>query len=365
MMGHPSSEMQAWLETLQRTTTEPSSLDALCQEPTISNPEIFKPNHYYGNAAILKRYAGYPLKRPLKAVLQHGIYLYDSDFTAGGELDAPLPLYLPPTEERAKIYRRLSHRPAEPIGISLLYAKALLEEYLPTAVERTGTLVFISHSTRYITKKMDHQAYADTLANLPDEYHPITISAYWKDYQEGAYAPYLEKGFRLITAGHMMDPDFIARFYLHCRRFKYACANEVGSHLFFAVESGCSFFMLPSGTVEWVASDARHLAAHGRATTDSSQEERYRSIYQLFETPQPVTTPEQQAFVDTYTGKAFFRSPETLVGLFKQADYLDFFSFQPRPQADGHKTAPWFYQLPTGLQRQKFLKRLLKPVLNR
>lgn len=337
MTSSQKAQNESWLEPL----LNPPGLDFLCQEPDLTNEEIFKSNHYYGNAAVLKRYAGWPQNQPVKGILQHGIYLYPGDFTAGGELEAVLPLFLPISEERAEVYRRLSGgRPAIPIGSSFLYAKALVEEALP-AVEKSGTLVFLSHSTRQVTKIFDHAAYAERLARLPESFHPIVISAYWKDYLDGQYAPYVARGFELVTAGHMMDPNFLYRFYLNCRRFQYACSNDIGTHLFFAVESGCSFFVLPGGEIEWKSNKAQHLQGY------AEHEQISREVQALFSEPSPYVTEMQQTFVNDKLGKACFKSPQALRKLLEYAENQDKFCLLP-PQKNGRlniiRRLPPFWQ---------------------
>jgi hypothetical protein len=41
----------------------------------------------------------------------------------------------------------------------------------------------------------------------------------------------------------MFDPRFLVRLHHLCSMHRYACSNELGSHLFYAVKAGCSYFI--------------------------------------------------------------------------------------------------------------------------
>ncbi|WP_373531839.1 hypothetical protein [Vampirovibrio sp.] len=332
---------------------EDSGLAQLCQEPSLSNPEIFKPNHFYGNAQSLKRYAGFPDWYALKAVIQHGLYFYGGDFTAGSELDTQLPLFLPTTPKRAEIYQRLSHgRPAIPIGSAFLYAKQLIDQTHPVKATPKGTLAFPSHSTRYVKSRLNHEEFAERLINLPEKFHPITVSIYWRDYLDGEHLPYVKRGLSIITNGHMLDPDFSSRVYLNCRAHRYVCATDVGSHLFFAVESGCRFFLLPlSQPVELQAKEARHLV-----TTHAKDRSMYDEAYRLFSGPVDEVTFEQSAFVDSHLGKDCFKTPQELRKLLLWAEWMDKFHCPSFPPEANHHSG-WAYRLPSWWKR-KLQKRL-------
>jgi hypothetical protein len=89
---------------------------------------------------------------------------------------------------------------------------------------------------------MDFDALARKLVDLDEEYQPVTICLYWKDYLMGRAEPFMDHGLPVVSAGHFYDQSFLKRFYEICACHEYAAGNSIGSHIFLSVASGCSYF---------------------------------------------------------------------------------------------------------------------------
>ncbi|WP_303673660.1 hypothetical protein [Vampirovibrio chlorellavorus] len=332
------------------------SLEVLCQDKGLGNTEIFQPNGFYGHAAVLKQHAGLPLSRPMKGIIQHGYDFLSEDFIFGGEFEAPLPVFFPPNPTRACFYERLSNgKPAIPIGAPFLYAREIIDN-IQSQPNRTGTIVFPVHSTRFIKAEFDHADYADKLAQLPEAFHPISVSIYWRDYQLGAHLPYLQRGFEVVSAGHMLDPGFIFRVYLNCRRFKYACSNEYGSSLFYSVASGCSYFYYPSDDLSFSAESGKTLIL------EEVSETQRKKFELLFSQPLPQPSQEQQDFVFEHLGLSSLKTSQELRKLLVWAEWLDKIRFTPIPAVNKPEGYPdWYLRLPSywrrALRGDKWLKK--------
>jgi hypothetical protein len=183
---------------------------------------------------------------------------------------------------------------------------------------RKGTIVFPSHSTHHIRAIFDHEEYADRLNALPEKYKPISVCIYWKDFFHGYHSFYVEKGFRIVTAGHIYDPDFLYRFYGICRQFKYSTSNDIGGHLFYSVKSGCSFFYTLSNYIAYEGIDGAPLGCN----TDMSSKIKDHSV-SLFSKPKDAMDKEQLEFVDKYIGSANFKTKDELRDLFQYAENKD------------------------------------------
>lgn len=331
------------------------TLEELCREPVIRNVEVFPPNGYYGHADALKRYAAYPLEKPLKAVIQHGYNFLDDQFIFGGEMEAALPVFFPPNPQRAGLYHEASGgKPAIPIGAPFLYAQRLIEEVAPIErqPQRAGTLVFPIHSTRLIEASFDHEEYANLLDSMPEEFKPISVSIYWRDFLDGKHLPYAKKGFEIVSAGHMLDPGFIYRVYLNCRRFKYACSNEYSSSLFYAVASGCRFFHLPSGPVSHYAKNPEKLVFQ------TLTEPQRKNFEKLFSYSDLAPFAEQSAFALSALGADCIKTPQELNALLRWAERQDWLYFTPLAIRNRENLPDWFLRLPPRIRRVKRLKKL-------
>jgi hypothetical protein len=349
----------------ERLISTPTSLERLgvntfnrlCEDASKPNIEIFKPNHFYGHANTLKKYAHYPLKKPLKAVIQHGYNFLDENFIFGGEMEADAPVFFPPNRERADLYHEASGgKPAIPIGAPFLYAQKLLDQHpeLATSPNQQGTIVFPVHSTRVIQASFNHQGYAEQLNNLPQAFKPISVCLYWRDYQNGSHIPYQEKGFEILTAGHMMNSDFIERVYLNCRPFKFACSNEYGSSMFYAIASGCHFFYLPSGPISYTANDPQKAVLQGLSKV---QQKNFES---LFTYPQMASLTQQKHFALQNLGADFLKTPQELYELFQWAAWKDWTYCTPIARRNKAPMPVWFLRIPPYWRRHKLIQKLAK-----
>ena len=339
-----------WIESLFLKSFHPSDIIKF----DFINNEIFPPNHFYGNAACLKRYSMWPLSKPLKAVIQHGPYMEEGSFTGGGEIEAPLAVFWPPTLERAKVYSIESGgSPSIPIGLPYLYIIELLKEKT-TFIKRKGTLVFPGHSTKFITKVFNHKDYIEKIMNLPSKFHPVSICVYWRDYELGYYKPYEESGFNLVSAGHMNDPDFMANLYILLRQHQYSCSNEAGSHIIYSLASETPFFMLHSSPIEWQVHEKRHLDSHYK---DQSA---FEEINQLFAECVDKITSTQLEFVNRYLGVEHLKDPEELYHLFELAEKFDWMWPKGSRKINCTKYSKEFYKLPCAFRRMKWIKSLFR-----
>jgi hypothetical protein len=295
------------------------NLHTLCTDRPLMTPEIHKPNDFYGQASVLKQYAGYPNRLPLKAVLEHGLFfdnwMWDIDRIAR------LPLFFSNSTFRSEIHRRETRKQSIPIGFGYLYAMANLDPIHGVKSDRPireGTVVFPSHSTHHIKAVYDHAGYATKLKELPDKYKPIIICIYWKDFLYGHHSFYEKEGFKIITAGHIYDTDFLYRFCDICRQFKYSTSNNIGGHLFYSVKSGCRFFYTPSDKINHEV----HADVPLGGFTPMYNRINEKSI-SLFSEPKDEMDRDQLEFVDEYMGSAHFKTPDELRDLFMYAEKKD------------------------------------------
>jgi hypothetical protein len=331
------------------------SFASLCQEPRISNIESFKPNHYYGHAFILKQYANYPTQKPLQAVLQHGYDFLSDDFLFGGEFEAPLPVFFPPNPKRAAFYNDISGgKPAIPIGAPFLYAKKWVDQTQPGTDVRKGTLVFPVHSTRLIKAVFDHDAYAEKLDALPDEFKPIAVSIYWRDYLQGSHQAYQKRGFEILSSGHMLDTHFINRAYMNARKYKYSCSNEYGTALFYSVASGCQYFHYESEAIQRIADDPSKLILENISQSQQQQFNR------LFSYPAFASLAEQSSFVLAHLGQDCLKTPHELYQLFRWAEWMDWVYCPPLAKKNKGNYPDWFLKLPPRIQRFKKVTKILE-----
>lgn len=297
-----------------------SDLDTLCADRELVTPELHATNDFYGQASVLKRFAGLDEGNSLKGVVEHGINIDDQMWDH--DRDATLSHIFSPSGWRARRHRELSGKVATPIGFGYLYARDLLDRIARPVSQRAGTLAFPCHSTHTIHARFDHADYAERLAGLPDWMQPVSVCMYWKNYLMGEAREYVSRGLRVVSAGHMFDRDFMLRLHDLARHHLYATANEMGSHLFLTVASGCRFVFTRSTPVRWeVPADEVANCSTGNPLYEAN----CRRAWDLFgaEIPGPDESGipvVQQAFVDEFIGTAHQKSAEKLRATFRRAE---------------------------------------------
>lgn len=285
-----------------QTMADQDDLTALCADRPERTSERFAGNDYYGSASVLKEYAELPQGEPLSVVVPHGPSLNDHVWHCELQGDARLILCYSPY--RQKVYRKLGKRTAL-CAAPFLYAMKMVEGQ---PRERKGTVFFPGHSTHHVTAHQQLNRIADRLASFSDEYQPVTVFAYWRDYNLGHRQVFIDRGFRVVSTGHMYDHNFLYRLYHLCSTHKYACSNEVGTHILYAAAAGCSYFHMPDFACQHKA-DASVLAR------DGSREEDYQEVARRLGpvlSRSPSCSQDRLAIVDYYIGRLFLYSPEKL-----------------------------------------------------
>ncbi|MGH8177405.1 MAG: hypothetical protein ACREV5_14180, partial [Steroidobacter sp.] len=218
--------------------------------------------------------------------------------------------------QRGRAYRKRSSQVVFRAASPFLYLEDLVDKRgLP---EPQGTLFFPSHSTHWVTAVSEFDALADRLAALPERFHPISVCVYWRDFLLGHHDAFVRRGFRIVSAGHMYDSNFLFRLYYLCRLHRYAASNELGSHLFYTVKAGCSYFHLASET-KYV-----HEAARGEDIARIPVEIRAK-FESMFSEPKDELSPEEIGVIDEYTGADQKMSPATMREFFSFCETIDRF----------------------------------------
>lgn len=292
------------------------ALQELCQDRSIDTPEIFQWNAFYGFDRIIKKYVGLPSFYSLKGVWPHGL-LFNTRTVKGAERDTSLDTVFCYPPYRVSAYQSHTDKIVIPAAHPILY---LLDMMQPGEEEREGTLFFPQHSTHHVTAEMNYRALAHKLTELDDEYRPVTVCLYWKDVNMGRAQFFRENGFPVVSAGHMFDPEFLSRFCRLCAQHEYAAGNSIGSHIFYSVASGCSYFHVDGVDYELDADED----VLERDTTESDPEIVDR-IEQSFGTIPPAPKAKQKKEANYFLGARQKKSRAGLLADLAQAEFIDKF----------------------------------------
>jgi hypothetical protein len=285
-----------------------ADLAKICRQPEITLPELSGTNRGYGMGTLYREYAGLPDDEPLAFSGDHGVPL-DPDFEDAVDFDHGLPTFLAAYPERAAAFTRRGKPRVVHGAFPIHYAKALLDrnpDWQPPT-ERRGTIAFPHKSAANIDRSFDFERFAQWLADLPDEFQPVTVCIYWMDVLRDRHLPYANRGMPVVTCGNFFDTQFLFRFIDLCSRAKYACGNGVASSYPLSVVCGCQYFHTDVGPIQRVHKTRGVLDPVDR-TGESDNARRLLALAPF--PPEPALFEKQRALSAYLTGANRVLSPE-------------------------------------------------------
>lgn len=287
------------------------SLRRLAQDRRLITPELHMSNDFYGHATILKDYVGISRRRSLKVAVEHGMDL--SQWVWDGDLASPFGLFLCASQARASAFEARASADKRALAIGPLI------RYLPPEEEpqRAGpqrVLVIPTHSSHHVEASYD---VAEFLSRGLEPYagrYEVQVCLYWKDVLRGAADEYRGQGLNCVTAGHIYDPKFLARFRRILRGASAVVTNSIGTHLFYAVLEDKPVWFVEQ-PVSWSAESNAILARDLPAGDDPGA--RYTAAGRLFADPRTEPSAEQREFVGKVLGVDQLRSAAELREILK------------------------------------------------
>lgn len=320
------------------------SLQELCRDRSLDTKEVFQWNSFYGFDQVIKQYLGIPSWYSLKGIFPHGL-VFDRRTVLRAERKSSIETVFCYPPYRLDAYRSQTDKVVIPAAHPILY---LLDMVSPPAAERKGTLFFPQHSTHHVTAEMNYRALADKLGELDEEYRPITVCLYWKDVNMGRAQPFRENGLSVVSAGHMFDPEFLYRFYCLCAQHEYAAGNGIGSHIFYSVAAGCSYFHVDG--VDYELDAEEEVLERDVAEPDPEIVDRIEQSFGAFP---PAAKAKQEKEAEYFLGVEHKKSRMGLLADLVCAEMIDKFRFSTKGSERILHHLPAFW-------KREFLPKLLR-----
>lgn len=216
---------------------------------TVENIEM------YGFGKEVREYAYLPKWFPVKIKSQHGIVLWNRPSLH--ELNSALPAMLVHSRRMKVEWQRISRKPCF-IFKSPFYTYRMRRK-LSVSPSATGSVFFLGHST-WLTEvdgKLD--SLISYLKNdLPEIFRPCTVMLHFIDIQKGIHREFLRQGFKVATAGHYYNEQFIENFYNIIREHRFALSNDIGSYTFYSIDFGLPFSLVGERPTVHFSTDELH-----------------------------------------------------------------------------------------------------------
>lgn len=258
--------------------------------------EIHQPNDWYGHAKIFKKFLGLPENYQFKFIIEHGTYLNDE--VADIDLETNLPSFITYSNSRIKILRKYRDSVFS-IGPFINYAEDILtKDVFKKEQQRLGKslLLFPIHSTLDTNFSFDIIDLCKKLKNIGKDFKTIRVCLYWTDILRGGYKIYQDFGFETITAGHILDPNFIPRLKSIIKLSSHTISNGISTHV---------AYCLALNKPHYLISQKLNLSGNRKEIKANSifrKSKEYKQVFQTFSKAETKITPKQYDIANYYWG---------------------------------------------------------------
>ena len=188
-------------------------------------------NNFYGLSYWLQNYMSKEL--PLKSYIEHGLVLGTLVKKDAIKWNTANIITLSATREN--YIKKRTSKPVLKIGPYINYADDLLseEDFKKVKQDLGKTLmIFPSHSIKNIETAFNNDELITYIESKKQGFDAVVVCLYWRDaLNETLVASYVNKGYRIMSAGHVHDINFLARLKSIIKLSDYVISNSVGTHI--------------------------------------------------------------------------------------------------------------------------------------
>lgn len=263
--------------------------------------EKIKDSNYYGYVNAIKHYVD---NLNIVVSLEHGLYLDDqvSFYANYKTFDSICTL----SDYRIQILHNHGvKKKLLAIGPYIHYAQSLLSDIEVKDLKSTLGKVLLympSHSTNRTDETSNYfKEELDIVDKMKCDYHfdTILVCIYYLDFRyEDCIKEYVSRGYKLVTAGHQLDTNFIRRLKSIIMLSDYTVSNTIGTNLGFCIYLGKPHLIIND------YKDKYNKERSGFAAR--------REIADAFANYSPVITDKQREVCNKYWGFESVKSADEL-----------------------------------------------------
>ena len=256
--------------------------------------EFVKDSNFYGQNYWVKEFTGL---KSINASTEHGLYY--GDYIPYSSYCKTIKKIITFSLVRKNVLEKLQ-KPVVVIGPYIHYVPTLLttDQISKIRSEYGKILLFFpTHSTREGGRTYSVQAYIKDLKAFAQKkgFYSIFVCMYYYDILHTKLAEYYEEaGFKIVTAGHQLDLNFLPRLKSIISLADYTVSNAVGTHVGY-----CVYMSKP----HWVINPV---------SNSSEVPQDFREITDVFSIYSDKITNHQYSTVEKYWGLDQVKTPEEL-----------------------------------------------------
>lgn len=132
------------------------------------------------------------------------------------------------------------------IGNYIKYVDDLLnlEEYHEKKKELGRTLlIFPLHSSPHSEMKYDINSFLEEIDKYKEKFDTVLFCVYWSDILRNKHNIFINKGYKVVTAGCAGDSNFLSRLKSIIKLSDVVMSNGIGSHMGYAIYLDKPFYL--------------------------------------------------------------------------------------------------------------------------
>lgn len=256
--------------------------------------EQTKDSNYYGYLHIIKMYASTNIT---DWSIEHGLMF--GDYIPYSYSCKTIRKIITFSEIRAKFLRNTLNKQVSPIGPYIHYASPILDDITFKSLKKQfgKTLLFFpSHSSveEIASNNIKHEIDIISKIQKEGQFQTVLVCMYYLDIQKFDYnTNYERNGFKVVTAGHQLDLNFLRRLKSIIMLSDYTISSSVGTQVGY-----CIYLKKP------------HYIIGNHIKKDMPDD--YKEILNSFKYFSPAITENQYIIAAKYWGFNSIKSPEQL-----------------------------------------------------
>lgn len=269
-------------------------------------------NNLYGLNDVLKSYGGL-------SEINHRIF-FEHGLVFGGYvqkhiIDSFAQSVLTFSDYRENYLRKTSKAIIK-IGPYIHYASPLLSEHQFREVKNEMgrvLLVFPSHSIKVLSAEFDIQEFIEHIQLMKRQYDNVIVSLYWKDIELGKAIPYVNAGFKVMTAGHINDRYFLPRLKSIISLADMTMSNEIGTHVGYCIYMKKPHYIYKQHTEKKSIHQEAHVESGQRSGKEMDQLQAAKDLLSSnFSKFEETITTEQLRIINEIWGLDHVKSSEEI-----------------------------------------------------
>lgn len=278
--------------------------------------ESIKDSNFYGHFHSLKIYSN---TRKIDHSIEHGLYL--GNYVPKAAFFKTTESIITLSENRKRhLLDSGVRKPIFPIGPYIHYAESILEEKERRKLkEKLGKtlLVFPSHSIENFNVRVDIEDFISEISRVSKNYQTVMVCLFYKDILDERHLDaYLKYGYKIVSAGHRYDLNFISRLKSIIMLSDFTISNNAGTHVGYCIYLNKPHYIF-NQDINYIDDKGSEPINYRNTDQLMSLEDEKEEIINAFSKLSTEISEVQKNVVDKFWGTSSIKSPKEIKELIK------------------------------------------------